>query len=69
MVRRQNKKEHSHSSLTHLLSMLLFFLERAANLILCNFLKYEKDVIITYETHNNNNDMVSIYLECDNTCF
>jgi len=28
---------------------------------------YGKDVIITYETHKN--DVVSIDLECDNTCF
>lgn len=68
MVRRQNKKDPPPSSLTHILSNTTLFYEEA-NLILCNLLKYEKDVIITYEIHNNNNDMVSIYLECDNTCF
>lgn len=46
---------------------MLSFLKGEANLILCNLLKYEKDVIITYETHNN--DVASIYLECDDTCF
>jgi hypothetical protein len=43
------------------------FLKREANLISRNLLKYEKDVIITYETHNN--DVVSIYWECDDICF
>ena len=47
---------------------MLSFLKGEANLILRNLLKYEKDVIITYETHNNN-DAVAIYWECDDICF
>ena len=47
---------------------MLSFLKGEANLILRNLLNYEKDVIITYETHNNN-DVVAIYWECDDICF
>ncbi len=46
---------------------MLSFLKGEANLISRNFLKYEKDVIITYETHNNN--VFSIYWECGEICF
>ncbi len=48
--------------------VMLSFLKGEANLILRNLLKNEKDVIITYETHNNN-DVVAICWECDDICF
>jgi len=48
---------------------MLSFLKGEANLLISrNLLKYEKDVIITYETHNNN-DMFSIYWDCGDICF
>ena len=47
---------------------MLSSLKGEANLISRNLLKYEKDVIITYETRNNNY-VFSIYWECDDICF